>query len=129
MSKSHDGNASDNNVFKQRSEGLLKEFSVSESPRYLVADSKLYTQENAVNLAHLPFITRIGGNLKVLDEVIEQCLAMGNWQPYDAENSSYRYQRVDLCHYGIEQRWLVVYSESAYQRAVKTLSKVFTGFC
>jgi transposase len=48
---------------------------------------------------------------------------MGNWQPYDAENSSYRYQRVDLCHYGIEQRWLVVYSESAYHRAVKTLSK------
>jgi transposase len=126
MSKSHDGNASDNNVFKQRSEGLLKEFSVSESPRYLVADSKLYTQENAVNLAHLPFITRIGGNLKVLDEVIEQCLAIGNWQPYDAESSSYRYQRVDLCHYDIEQRWLVVYSESAYQRAFKTLSKAQT---
>jgi len=120
MSKSHDGNASDNQVFKQRSEGLLKEFSASEAPRYLVADSKLYTQENAFNLAHLPFITRIGGNLKVLDEVIEQCLAMGNWQPYDDQT---RYQRVDLCHYGIEQRWLVVYSESAYQRAVKTLSK------
>ena len=126
MSKSHDGNASDNQVFKQRSEGLLKEFSSSESPRYLVADSKLYTQENAVNLAHLPFITRIGGNLKVLDEVIERCLAMGNWQPLDGESSSYRYQRVDLCHYGIEQRWLVVYSESAYQRAVKTLSKAQT---
>jgi transposase len=121
MSKSHDGNASDNNVFKQRSEGLLKEFATSESPRYLVADSKLYTQENAVNLAHLPFITRIGGNLKILDEVIEQCLAMGNWQPYDDE--SYRYQRLDLCHYGIEQRWLVVYSDNAYHRAVKTLSK------
>jgi hypothetical protein len=42
-----------------------------------------YTQENAVNLAHLPFITRIGGNLKVLDEMIEQCLSMGNWQPLD----------------------------------------------
>jgi len=123
MSKSHDGNASDNQVFKQRSEVLLKEFASSESPRYLVADSKLYTQENAVNPAHLPFITRIGGNLKVLDEVIEQCLAMGNWQPLDGEISSYWYQRIDLCHYGIEQRWLVVYSESAYHRAVKTLSK------
>lgn len=124
MSKSHDGNASDNNVFKQRSEGLLKEFSASESPRYLVADSKLYTQENAANLAHLPFITRVGGNLKILDEVIEQCLSLGNWQPYDDE--SYRYQRLDLCHYGIEQRWLVVYSDNAYHRAVKTLSKAQT---
>lgn len=39
VSKSHDGNASDNNVFKQRCEGLIKEFAVSGMPRYLVADS------------------------------------------------------------------------------------------
>ena len=89
-------------------------------PRYLVADSKLYTSENAGNLSHLPFITRIPGGLKVVYEVIEQCLAMGNWQPYDEQTS---YQRVDLCHYGIEQRWLVMYSESAYHRAIKTLAK------
>ncbi len=81
MSKSHDGNASDNNVFKQRCEGLIDEFAVSESPRYLVADSKLYIQANAVNLAHLPFITRIPENLKVVGEVIDQSLSMGNWQP------------------------------------------------
>jgi len=123
MSKSHDGNASDNNVFKQRSEGLIDKFASCELPLYLVADSKLYTSENAVNLAHLPFITRIGGNMKVLDEVIEQCLSMGNWQPYDEQS---RYQRIDLCHYGIQQRWLVVYSESAYQRVCKTLSKAQT---
>jgi len=120
MSKSHDGNASDNNVFKQRCEDIIKEFSASEMPRYLVADSKLYTRENATNLVHLPFITRIPGNLNVVDEVIEQSLAMGNWQPL---NDQTRYQRLDLCHYGIEQRWLVVYSESAYQRAARTLSK------
>jgi transposase len=113
-------------VFKHRSEGLLKEFASCEMPRYLVADSKLYTQENAVNLAHLPFIIRIGGNQKVLDEMIEQCLSMGNWQPLDAESSSYRYQRIDLCHYGIEQRWLVVYSVPII-RAVKTLSKAQVG--
>jgi transposase len=123
MSKSHDGNASDNNVFKQRCEGLIKEFATSEMPRYIVADSKLYTSENAVNLAHLPFITRIPENLKVVGEVIEQSLSMGNWQPYDEQS---RYHRIDLCHYGIQQRWLVVYSESAYQRAGKTLSKAQT---
>jgi transposase len=127
MSKSHDGNASDNIVFKQRCEGLIKEFSASKMPRYLIADSKLYTSENSANLAKLPFITRIPGNLNVVDEVIEQCLDMGNWQPLeeekDGESPRCKYQRIDLCHYGIEQRWLVVYSESAYQRAGKTLSK------
>lgn len=42
VSKSWDGNASDNNVFKERSAALLKEFAASPGPRYLVADSKLY---------------------------------------------------------------------------------------
>lgn len=120
MSKSHDGNASDNDVFRERCAAILKEFAASEGPRYLIADSKLYTSENASNLAHLPFITRIPGNLKVVGEVIEQSLLMDNWQSIDEQT---RYQRVDLCHYGMEQRWLVVYSESAYQRAGKTLAK------
>jgi transposase len=120
MSKSHDGNASDNNVFRERSAAILKEFAASEGPRYLVADSKLYTSENAANLAHLPFITRIPGNLKVVGEVIEQSLELDTWQAIDDQT---RYQRVDLCHYGMEQRWLVVYSENAYQRAGKTLAK------
>jgi len=45
---------------------------------------------------------------------------MDTWQAIDDQT---RYQRVDLCHYGMEQRWLVVYSESAHQRAGKTLAK------
>jgi len=120
ISKSHDGNASDNNVFRERSAAILKEFAASEGPRYLVADSKLYTSENAANLAYLPFITRIPGNLKVVGEVIEQSLELCTWQVIDDHT---RYQRLDLCHYGMEQRWLVVYSERAYQRAGKTLAK------
>jgi transposase len=126
MSKSHDGNASDNNVFRERCSAILKEFAASEGPRYLVADSKLYTSENAANLAYLPFITRIPGNLRAVGEVIQQSLELDTWQAIDDET---RYQRVDLCHYGMEQRWLVVYSESAYQRAGKTLTKAQAREC
>jgi len=120
MSKSWDGNASDNNVFKQRSATLLKEFAASPAPRYLVADSKLYTQKNAPNLARLPFITRIPGSLNDVHQVIEQALTIGEWQPVDDESN---YHRLDLCHYGIQQRWLVVCSEAATHRASKTLAK------
>jgi transposase len=35
----------------------------------------------------------------------------------------YRYQRIEHTHYGIEQRWLVVYSDGAYQRAGETLAR------
>ena len=104
LSKSWDGNkrgdsatalfpASDNAVFKERSEALIKEFKASEMPRYLIADSKLYTQENAANLACLPFITRIPETLKVAQEVIEQAWFFDSWQPLDDTSS---YQRVHV---------------------------------
>jgi transposase len=122
LSKSWDGNASDNAIFKERSAALLKEFADSSGPRYLIADSKVYTKKNAPNLSHLPFITRIPGSLNDVSRVIGQALASDQWQPVDDE-SSCSYHRVDLCHYGIQQRWLVVCSEAGIHRASKTVAK------
>jgi transposase len=130
ISRSWDGNASDNAVFKERCERLIEQFKDSETPRYLIADSKLYTKNNASNLAGLPFITRIPETLKVAQQVIDQAWDFDQWQSLaesqqgaDVSNEWYRYQRVDLCHYGIEQRWLVVYSDAAFKQAEKTLAK------
>jgi transposase len=122
LSKSWDGNASDNAIFKERSAALLLEFAASSVPRYLIADSKVYTKKNAPNLGCLPFITRIPGSLNDVHQVIRQALASGQWQPVDDE-SSCSYHRVDLCHYGIQQRWLVVCSQAATRRASKTIAK------
>src|SRR5437870_9324925 len=58
MSKSWDGNASDTQIFQERAQALLATFRESPNPRYLVADAKLYTADNAPNLAKLGFITR-----------------------------------------------------------------------
>lgn len=120
LSQSWDGNASDNSVFKERCEALIAQFKASESPRYLIADAKVYTEANAPNLACLPFITRIPETLKVAQQVIEQAWAWGEWEPLDETTS---YQRVDLCHYGIAQRWLVVSSQEAGQRAKTTVAQ------
>jgi transposase len=120
MSQSWDGNASDAVVFKKRCEALLTQFAASEPPRYLIADAKLYTEANAPNLAHLPFITRIPETLTVTQQVIEQAWAWGEWQPLD---ETVKYQRIELCHYGMAQRWLVVASQDAWQRAEHTLTK------
>ena len=122
LSKSWDGNASDNAIFKERSAALLKEFAASSGPRYLIADSKVYTKKNAPNLAQLPFITRIPGSLNDVSQVIGQALASDQWQPVDDE-SSCSYHRVDLCHYDIQQRWLVVCSQAGIHRASKTIAK------
>ena len=120
MSKSWDGNASDTQIFQERAQALLATFQGSPSPRYLVADAKLYTEENAPNLAKLGFITRIPGTLKLVSQMITQALTWDTWQWLDATT---RYQRIALCHYGMAQRWLVVWSHASLERAEASVNK------
>lgn len=115
------GNASDNNVFKERSEKLIEQFKAAESPRYLIADSKLYSEANAVNLKELPFITRIPNTIKQVGETIERALAAPtNWQELDDGRFM---QTFNVNHYDIQQRWHVVSSETSRQRAAKQVDK------
>ncbi len=114
MSKSWDGHPSDTQVFQERARALIETLKKSPSPRYLVADCKLYHEDNAEHLKSLGFITRIPHTLKVVSRVIRQALEMNTWQPYD---DTARYQCLELCHFGMEQRWLVVHSEAAAWRA------------
>jgi transposase len=120
VSKSWDGNTSDTQVFQQRAEALLRAFKDTPSPRYLVADAKLYGEDNAAHLAKFGFITRIPATLKVVSQVIGQALQWDTWQSFDATT---RYQSLALCHYGMAQRWLVVSSQAACERAEATLKK------
>jgi transposase len=119
MCQAWDGNASDNTIFKERSEALVKQLTEGDSPRYLIADSKLYTEANAVNLARLPYITRIPESIKRVSEQIAQAWQMQAWQSYGDK----QYQCFQLTHYDIKQRWLVVYSPTSWQRAVKQVNK------
>ena len=105
LSKSWDGNASDTQIFQERAQALIATFKGSPTPRYLVADAKLYHEEHAANLAQLGFITRIPGTLKLVTQVIGQAHKWDTWQCLDATT---RYQPIELCHYGMGQRWLVV---------------------
>jgi len=65
-------------------------------------------------------ITRIPGTIAIQQQVIDQAWSIDSWQTLD---QTYSYQRLLLCHYGIEQRWLIIYSKAAEKRAEKTLLK------
>jgi len=119
MCQAWDGNASDNTIFKERSEALVKQLAEGDSPRYLIADSKLYTEANAVNLARLPYITRIPETIKQVSEQVAQAWQMKAWQSHGEK----QYQCFHLTHYDIKQRWLVVYTPTSWQRAVKQVDK------
>ena len=120
VSKNWDGNASDSQMFQDRAQALLATFTQSPTPRYLIADSKLYSEENATQLAKLGFITRIPGTLKLVSQVITQVLKWDRWQRLDETT---RYHRLEVCHYGMAQRWLVVSSQAAMERAEASVTK------
>ena len=67
-------------------------------------------------------MTRIPEPLKDAPQVIDQAWAFDQGQQMEGEET-YRYQRFALCHYGMAQRWLVVYSQAAWQRGEKTGAK------
>ena len=120
VSKSWDGNASDTQIFQERAQALMMAFANASTPRYLVADAKLYTEATAATLAKLGFITRIPGTLKLVSQVISQALQWDTWHALDATT---RYQGLELCHYGMAQRWLVVSSQAAMERAEASIHK------
>ena len=114
LSKSWDGNTADTQIFQERAQALMTAFQNAPSPRYLIADSKLYHDHNAANLENLGFITRIPNTIGSVSQVIRQALTGDTWHPLD-ENT--RDQRLELCHDGMAQRWLVVHSQAALERA------------
>lgn len=120
VSRTWNGNASDSLIFQERAEALLSTFKQSPTPRYLIADSKLYSKDNAAQLKPLGFITRIPDTLKLVSQVIRQALRADTWQRVD---DTTRYHCLELCHYGMAHRWLVVCSEAAMQRADQSVSK------
>ncbi|MCK4494311.1 MAG: IS1634 family transposase, partial [Methylococcales bacterium] len=120
LGKALDGNASDNTVFKERCSALIESFKNSETPRYLIADCKLYTENNSDNLKQLLFITRIPNNIKRVGEMIDKALEVNDWKTLDDDR---KMQTFKLEHYGISQRWHVVYSETSRQRGIKKVDK------
>jgi transposase len=92
VSKSWDGNTSDTQIFQERAQALMTACVRAPTPRYLVADAKLYTEDSAVPLSKLGFVTRIPGTLKLVSQVISQALKWDRWHALDDRT---RYQGLE----------------------------------
>jgi transposase len=90
VSTSWDGHTSDIHVLQERAQALLTAFEHTPSPRYLVADAKLYHADNAPHLKNIGFITRIPNTLGVVSQVIRQALTWDTWHPVDDHIRSQR---------------------------------------
>ena len=111
IGKCLNGNAKEYTVFQERSEKLIEQFKKSETPRYLIAEYKLYTEKNAVNLKKLGFITRIPNNVKEKGEIIDKALANPEgWQTLD---DGRKMQTFNVDNSDIKQRWHVDTEETS----------------
>jgi len=120
VSQSWDGHASDTKIFQERAKALMATFQRAPPPRYLVAASQRSHEDKAANLNQLGFITRLPTTLTVVSPVVTQALNGDTWERLD---DTTRYHRSELCHYGMAQRWLVVSSQAALERAEATVSQ------
>lgn len=121
VSKAWNGNASDAQIFRKRAKALTDSFKASTTPRYLIADSKLYDEKTIKEgLGLIPFITRIPGTIKQENTTINAALekSLGEWSSLDEKHS---FQVFHLEHYGVPQRWIVVYSEERRNKAEKSV--------
>jgi transposase len=112
------GNSSDKKSFSSTVKEFQKQFERKQMP-YMVMDSAFYTAENLVSCGGLKWVTRVPETLKEVKEHYReldpsQMLPLGKGYTYLPVSSNYA---------DIEQRWLLIHSEQACQRELKTFEK------
>jgi len=117
----HDGNASDNTVFKDRVAAFVEQIKRGDQPTIIVMDSKGYSKKNAEFLKRINFITRVPGSFGLEGAMIDQALYLSD--RWDQINEDYKIQSFYLKHLGFDQRWVVVWSKGAFERAVVSIEK------
>lgn len=85
-----------------------------------VADSALYTPEKLLACDNLKWISRVPENIKSCKGLLE--LPDNNFQWTEAEGG-YKITETVSNHGDITQRWILIYSEQAYNREKKTFAK------
>jgi transposase len=104
------GNSNDKKAFRETVKKFQKQFTKEGMP-YIVADSAFYTKENISGCANeLRWVTRVSETIKEVKDLyysiaVEEMIRVG---------SEYA---------GVSQRCLLIFSEKAYEREMKTFRK------
>jgi len=114
VSKRWDGKTSDTPICTERAEALMAACAGSPTPRSLGADATLSTEDTAATRATRGCIPRMPGTLTLVSQAMTQALEEDRWQRLDEATRS---SCLELGHDGMAQRWLVVSSQAAMERA------------
>jgi transposase len=113
------GNREDKAELKQVVEAHLDQMRQAAAIDYLIADSALYTAATLQSLGSQKWITRVPATVKEAQAVIQNA----STQTLTPLDERYRYQVLDSSYAGVAQRWLLVESAAARERALPTVNR------
>jgi transposase len=115
------GTRSDAPEFGQVIRTHIEQLQTTSGLTYLVADSALYSEENLQQLAEtrLKWITRVPATVSEA----QAALARVDPQGMAPLMEGYRYHVLPSTYGGVEQRWVLIYSERRQPQAQRTVDK------
>jgi transposase len=115
------GNSSDAHDFGEVVCAHVQQLQTTYGTTYLVADSALYSAANLQKLAQtrMRWMTRVPATLSEA----QAALAQVNPHALASLTEGYRYHELRSTYGGIEQRWVLIYSESRQPQAQRTVDK------
>ena len=114
------GNNSDQVSFRETIQTHISQLQSDFSLEYLVADSALYTEETLHNMNDFYWISRVPERIKQTHELIH-AVAPDLMRDHEVEQTC----SIGVNYGGVNQRWVIIYSPHAYQRALKSINKSF----
>lgn len=123
--EARDGNSSDKASFHETI-GRVRAFQsqvAMETPFKWIADSALYSKDKLLAQNEYLWLCRVPETLNEAKALVSRPPEEIAWVEREG---GYRTASTSSCYGGVDQRWLLVYSEQAYQREHKTLEKKLT---
>lgn len=112
------GNSSDKTSFRQTLNDHIEQLHAGVGLSLVVADSALYTAETLQDLGSFPWVTRVpatvGGTRELILAVSDEWMLDQPERAFTVLGSNYG---------GVNQRWLIVYTQAARVRAGQTVNK------
>ncbi len=125
-----DGNASDSKVLPStvaRVEAFCADLDREAlCPRRFVADAAVYSEPNLEQMKDLLWVSRVPetvGQAKALVSRPSHEITWENHTDDQGQITGYQYAAFQSNYAGIEQRWLLIFSEQAYKREALTFEK------
>ena len=117
-----DGNSSDKKSFHEtikKVRAFQQQLSAC-NDFFWIADSALYVPEKLLAIPDVNWLSRVPENIKECKKLVSVLSKDVTWTK---GSNGYEWTEVCSMYGGIKQRWLLVFSEQAYEREKKTLLK------